>query len=154
MDLFLSTFVNKVDKKGRVSVPSPFRVALAAQGFSGVIAFPSINLPAIEGWGKKRMESLSAGIDAFDPFSDEIDDFTMAIIADSHQLAFDTEGRVVVPDALLAHAGITEHAAFVGRGTAFQIWEPEAFRVRQEEARKRAKENRLAIKLSRKDGQD
>jgi MraZ protein len=152
MALFLSTFVNKVDKKGRVSVPSPFRVALAAQGFSGVVVFPSISLSAIEGWGLERMEALSAGIDDFDPFSDESDAFTLSILADSHQLAFDTEGRVVVPDALLAHAGITEYAAFVGRGAAFQIWQPEAFRVSQEAARKMAKENRLSLKLSRREG--
>ena len=149
MALFLSTFVNKVDKKGRVSVPSPFRVALAGQGFNGVVLFPSISTRAIEGWSRARMEALSEGIESFDPFSDESDDFTLAIMADSHPLAFDSEGRIVVPAALLAHAGITEQAAFVGRGKSFQIWEPAAFRVGQDEARKRARQNRKALKLSR-----
>ena len=28
MDLFLSTFENRIDKKGRLSVPAPFRAVL------------------------------------------------------------------------------------------------------------------------------
>ena len=156
MALFLSTFVNKVDKKGRVSVPSAFRAALTSQGFPGVVVFPSLSLPAVEGWDLDRMEALSAGIEEeFDPFSDELDGFANSILADSHQLGFDTEGRVVVPEALLAHAGISEEAAFVGRGASFQIWEPAAFRARQNEARKQAKENRQKVKLAqRKSAED
>ena len=76
MALFLSTFVNKIDKKGRVSVPSAFRAALTSQGFPGVVLFPSFSLPAIEGWGMDRMEALSAGIDEdFDPLGNDLDEF-------------------------------------------------------------------------------
>src|SRR3546814_16460146 len=34
MALFLSTYVNRIDKKGRVSVPESFRAALEASGSS------------------------------------------------------------------------------------------------------------------------
>ena len=138
MALFLSTFVNKVDKKGRVSVPAPFRTALAQQTFSGIIAFRSFKLPAIEGSGIDRMEEMSARIDALDEFSEDRDALS-SIFADAQQLAFDGEGRIVLPEALCAHAGITENAAFVGLGRTFQIWEPQRFERHRDELRERAR---------------
>ena len=138
MALFLSTFVNKVDKKGRVSVPAPFRTALVQQTFSGIIAFRSFKLPAIEGSGIDRMEEMSARIDALDEFSEDRDALS-SIFADAQQLAFDGEGRIVLPEALCAHAGITENAAFVGLGRTFQIWEPQRFEQHRDELRERAR---------------
>lgn len=144
MALFLSATVNKVDKKGRVSVPAPFRSALGA----GVVLFRSIAHPAIEGWGIDQMENLARGIDQqFNPFSEERDDFAFSILSDSAQFAFDPEGRIVIPDRLLTHAKITESAAFVGRGTSFQIWEPGMFEALQVEARARAKQVRQVLKF-------
>ena len=138
MALFLSTFVNKVDKKGRVSVPAPFRTALVQQTFSGIIAFRSFKLPAIEGSGIDRMEEMSARIDAVDEFSEDRDALS-SIFADAQQLSFDGEGRIVLPEALCAHAGITENAAFVGLGRTFQIWEPQRFEQHRDELRERAR---------------
>ena len=39
-----------------------------------------------------------------------------------------TRCRIIVPDALLAGAGISrgENVAFLGLGSRFQLWEPEA----------------------------
>jgi MraZ protein len=145
--LFLSTTVNKVDKKGRVSVPASFRAALNEQGFNGVVLFRSIHHPAIEGWGLAQMEKLTSGIEQFNPFSDERDNFAFSFLSDSVQLPCDPEGRISVPDKLLEHAKITDTAAFVGRGTSFQIWEPGAFEALQEKARQRAAQNRQGLKL-------
>jgi MraZ protein len=136
--LFLSTFVNKVDRKGRVSVPAPFRNALAGQSFAGIIAFRSFKLPTIEGSGIDRMEEMSARIDALDEFSEDRDALS-AIFADALQLPFDGEGRIVLPPALAEHAGFSENAAFVGLGKTFQIWEPQRFEQHQKELRERAR---------------
>jgi MraZ protein len=136
--LFLSTFVNKVDRKGRVSVPAPFRLALTGQNFNGIIAFPSFKLPALEASGIDRMEEVSDRIDQLAEFSEDRDALS-SILADAETLAFDGEGRIVLPEALCKHAGITETAAFVGRGRTFQIWEPQRFQTHQQEMRERAR---------------
>lgn len=151
MALFLSTFINRIDKKGRVSVPAPFRLVISAQAFQGVIAFPSFVVSAVEASGVDRIERLSDGIDQLDPFSDEYDAFAISILADSHQLPFDPEGRIVLPDKLRDHAGIADQAAFVGRGATFQIWEPTAFYSFQEEARRRARKERATLRLYKED---
>jgi len=96
MALFLSTFVNKVDRKGRVSVPAPFRAAIQGQSFKGIIAFRSYREAAIEACAMDRMERLSDSIDALDQFSEEQDDFASTIFADSHQLPIDGDGRIIL----------------------------------------------------------
>lgn len=136
--LFLSTFVNKVDRKGRVSVPATFRASLTGQAFNGIVAYRSFKLPSIEAGGIDRMEEMSARIDTLDEFSEDRDSLS-SIFAEAQQLAFDGEGRVVLPEALCQHAGITESAAFVGQGRTFQIWEPQRFDRHQQELRERAR---------------
>lgn len=133
--LFFGTHVNKIDKKGRVSVPARFRTVLSAQGFDGAIVYPSFVDPALDGCGLAHMEDLTSGLDQFDPYSEEYETFAHAIMTSSHEMAFDGEGRILLPSDLLAHAGISSHAAFVGMGRTFQIWEPDAHKARQELAR-------------------
>lgn len=152
MALFLSTFVNKVDRKGRVSVPAPFRAVLAAHSFAGIVAYPSFVSATIEACGLDRMEELSRGIDQLNPFGDQHDAFASALFAESHQLAWDAEGRVVLPDRLCEAAGITDLATFVGRGPTFQIWEPGAAQENQAQARERARSERDILRLPGRGG--
>jgi len=147
MTLFLSTFINKLDKKGRVSVPASFRLALSGQAFQGIVAFRSYKLPAIEGMGIDRMQRLSDSVDQLDLFSEAQDDLTTTIFADSQLLAFDGDGRVMLPQLLLDYSKINEAVAFVGRGATFQIWNPDAFENHQNEARKRVQEKQATLKL-------
>ncbi len=150
MALFLSTYTNKVDKKGRLSVPALYRSALQHQEFQGIIAFRSYKFSAIEACGIDRMQQLSNSLDSLDLFSDGQDDLAATIFADAQQLAFDGEGRIMLPEALAAHAGITENACFVGRGATFQIWEPKAFAAHQANARQRALSSGATMKLQPK----
>jgi MraZ protein len=147
MTLFLSTFMNKLDKKGRVSVPASFRLALSGQAFQGLVVFRSYKFPAIEGMGMNRMEHLSQSVDQLDLFSDTQDDFTATIFADSHMLPFDGDGRIVLPEILINHARIENNVAFVGRGATFQIWNGEDFEAHQEKARQRIQEKQSTLKL-------
>jgi MraZ protein len=135
MTAFLSTYVNKVDKKSRVSVPASYRAALSNDGFSGIVAYPSLNLPAIEAFGRAQLEELSQrqtgrSLDAGDferlLVGGRSDTLIETILAMVHELPFDREGRISLPENLAKHAGIGERAVFVGRGNRFQIWSPEA----------------------------
>ena len=152
MSLFIGTFVNKIDKKGRVSVPATFRAALSNQSFQGIIAFRSYTVQALEACGMDRMELLSKSLDNLDVFSQDQDDLTAALFADSHQIPFDGEGRIMVPQDLLDYAKVTEQAAFVGRGKTFQIWMPEDFKRYQEETRQRLHQNKPLFKINPGDG--
>ncbi len=149
MALFIDTFINRIDRKGRVSVPASFRAALAGQVFQGIIAFPSFKHSAIHcagmDWLEAQTEKVSSRVDLF---SDEHDDLTAALFADSKQLAFDGEGRIMLPESLTKHAAIDEAAAFVGLGRHFEIWQPAALEAYKAEARRRALEARRTVPSS------
>ena len=145
MALFIDTFVNKIDRKGRVSVPAAFRTSLGAEGFPGLVAFPSYRRPAVHCASLAWMEQQVANLQKEDLFPDAEDDLSSTLFADAKQLPFDGEGRVVLPPALAAHAGIGESAAFVGRGPYFEIWEPAALEAHKALARQRALENRRTV---------
>ncbi len=152
MALFLDTFVNKLDRKGRVSVPAPFRQQLATQPFQGIVALPSFKHPAIHCGDLAWLASVSKDLDQVDLFSEQHDDLTAALFADSKQLPFDGEGRIVLPVVLMERAGISELAAFVGRGAYFEIWEPAALDAYKLEARRRALEKGRTL-TRRSDGE-
>ena len=152
MAVFIGTFENKVDRKGRVSVPAQFRQTLAGQSFQGIVAFRSYRANAIEACGFDFMERLNDGMSSMDLFSDDHDDLAATIFADSQQLPFDGDGRIILPALLATHAGISERAAFVGKGPIFQIWEPEALEIHKNEARARARSQGLTLPLRPRDG--
>ena len=151
MTLFLSTFVNKVDAKGRLSVPATFRGALTSQAsagaFQGFAAFKSYKNPAIEACALSRMERMSASVDRLDLFSETQEDLASLLFADAHQIAFDGEGRTMLPEDLRIFAGITREAAFVGQGATFQIWEPSRFKEYQASALQRLRQRGVTLKL-------
>ena len=60
------------------------------------------------------------------------------LLGEAQRLAYDKTGRIVLPESLRAHAGLSASATFVGLGNRFQIWEPDAH-----EARKAAMEDRV-----------
>ena len=149
MALFLGTIENKVDTKGRVSVPSEFRNALKGDDFQGVILFHSFTDRCIEGSTMIRMEQMAEATDNLDLFSEENQNLNSLIFSDARQLLFDVTGRIVIPTDLLKFAGITDKALFVGRGKTFQIWNEDNFYKAQEEVRIKASKNRPSLSFKK-----
>ena len=148
--MFLSNYVNKIDKKGRVSVPASFRSHLNSMGYNGFISYPSFNHPALEACSQDRIEKLSNTIDTLNPFEEKRDFFATSILSESENLLFDTEGRVSISQKLLSHAKIKDNMLFVGLGKTFQIWEPKNFEKFKIFARKKAFQNRSNLKWDNK----
>lgn len=145
---FFSRFDNRVDKKGRVSVPARWRPILAAQDYNGIVIYPSPVVSAIEGSGMERLNRLAESIESgYNPFSDAHGSFAAALLSRSTPLPFDGEGRVILPPTLLEYAGIGETATFVGRGATFQIWEPQAYDGYEREAIRQVREQAPSLAL-------
>ena len=148
--MFLSSYENKLDKKGRVSVPASYRSYLSNLGYNGVICYPSFNHQSIEAWPQDRIEKISNTIDSLNPFEEKRDYFATSILSESVNLQFDTEGRVSLTDKLLKHANIKNNILFVGLGKTFQLWEPKNFEKFKMVARKKAYQNRSNLKWENK----
>ncbi len=148
--MFLSNYENKIDKKGRVSVPAIFRSHLNSLGYNGFITYPSFNYPALEACSQDRIEKLSNTIDTLNPFEEKRDYFATSILSESENLQFDTEGRVSLTNKLLIHTKIKNNVLFVGLGKTFQIWEPKNFEKFKVLARKKAFQNRSYLRWDNK----
>ena len=147
--MFLSTYENKLDKKGRVSVPSSFRSYLSNLGYNGVICYPSFNNQCIEAWPQDRIEKISNAIDSLNPFEEKKDYFATSILSESINLQFDSEGRILLTSKLLNHAKIKNSVLFVGQGKTFQIWEPTIFEKFRVTARRKSNIYRANLKWER-----
>ena len=148
--MFLSIFENRLDKKGRVSVPASYRAHLSSLGYNGIICFPSFNNQSIEAWSQDRIEKISNSIDTLNPFDEKKDYFATSILSESINLQFDSEGGILLGQKLLKHAKIKNSMLFVGQGKTFQIWEPTNFEKFRVTARKKSNINRANLKWEQK----
>ena len=97
MSLFLSTFTNKIDSKGRVSLPASFRTSLMQPSQEGFVLFKSYTHPALEGCSYQRMKQLSDSMDTLDLFSEVQDNLAATIFADATYLSWDRKAAFLFP---------------------------------------------------------
>ena len=140
MGQFMGTHQSRVDAKGRISIPAPFRTILrdgAPEGPAAAVLRASHTHPCIEVWPTARFEALGESLQRMAVFSEDHEDLSAALFNDAHSVESDREGRITLPEWLAAHANIADAVIFMGQGQSFRIWEPEAAAARRAEARNR-----------------
>ena len=137
---FISTVPGSLDSKGRVCIPATYRHILSAQNTTGVYICPSFIDPALDAFGQSLLDAINARLAAQDPFfSASFDDEATALIARTQSLPIDENGRVRIPDAMIAHAGLKDRIVFVGKAQKFQIWDADAYAPIEADALARVK---------------
>lgn len=148
MSQFLGTHLNRIDGKGRVSIPAPFRAALRAlsgDGAAPLVLRQSHTYACVEGWPAREFAALATPLDRLDVFGEDHEDLAQVLYSDAYPVESDKEGRIVLPDVLVQHANLSDAVIFMGLGRTFQIWEPQAAERRRAEARERARARRLTL---------
>ncbi len=145
LDRFVSNFTNRLDSKGRVSIPASFRAVLARDGFEGLYAHPSLSVEAVDCGGHALLREIDGLLDRYPSYSEERDVYSTALLGTSEILKIDPEGRVILTESVKSCAGITGEVTFVGQGYKFQIWEPGRFRAHLDEAKSRVRELRKQL---------
>lgn len=148
--LFLDTVANKVDAKGRVSLPADYR-AIVKELSTEIVCYRSLTAPCIEGCTEDLLEKLATDIEnSTDFFSETQDDLTNLIFGDAKRFSFDSTGRIMLTEKLLKHAEITDTAVFVGKGRKFQIWNEANWEAEEARLREKIKLNRPSLKEENK----
>ncbi len=129
MDRFLSNAVNRIDAKGRVSVPAHFRSVVQKRGYSELYALRALDIPALDVGGLDLLDRYEQRIAQEDPFLQTADDMSFFCHGDGMFLKLDQDGRITISDFMREHTGISSEVVFVGRGAFFQMWEPERLRA-------------------------
>ncbi|MAJ24570.1 MAG: hypothetical protein CMP36_03570 [Rickettsiales bacterium] len=141
MTEFVGKFLNRIDRKGRISVPALWRPKLLGKSFSGIVVQSSDNYNAIEGYSQKYLERYQDWLDTKDPLL-ETNEYESTLIFGSSMLPFDQEGRVLLPDILRKEASLHSEALFVGMGRKFRIWLPLSFKEYEKKAREYMKKRK------------
>jgi MraZ protein len=135
MNRFLSNATNKIDAKGRVSVPASFRAVLSSRATEELYCFQDFIFPAISAGGPDLLERFERQIATLDPFSPEANRMSLVVHGGGVFMKLDQEGRLMVTDFIRQHTGITSEVTFVGRADHFQLWQPQAYEDMQAAAR-------------------
>ena len=142
MTEFVGKFLNRIDKKGRVSVPALWRPKLLGKEFSGIVAQKSEDYNSIDGYSQKYLDRYQQWLDQQDPLL-ETSEYEATLIFGSSMLPFDREGRVLLPDLIRKDASLGTDALFVGMGRKFRIWEPISFDKYEKKAREYMKKRKI-----------
>ena len=81
---------------------------LARDGFDGLYCYPTLDSPSLDAGGNALLAEIETLIARFPPYSDERDEFSVALYGTSETLKLDGEGRVILTEPMKVHAGITD----------------------------------------------
>lgn len=122
-----SLYRHGVDEKRRVQIPAKWRPVKPNIEFTLVVWPKSKEGPCLRALPPGEMAELMRDIKAM-PNSDANKTVLKRFIgSESVQVALDKAGRICLPDAMAAAAGITEQAILVGLLDRFEIWNPERY---------------------------
>lgn len=152
MNRFLGHVTNRIDAKGRVSVPAHFRSIIQQAGHTELYALRSLHLPALDAGGPDLLTRFDKRLESEDPFAEMADDMSFYLHADGGFLKLDADGRITVTDFLREHTGITTDVTFAGANTHFQMWQPELFETHRAKVRQRLMERRRLENLDNQTG--
>ena len=136
LNLFLSTFETKIDKKGRISIPARYR-SLLEKSDEELILFSTPESSYVQGCGNNYIKRLWETNLELDQISNEAL-YIQDILSDSIHAKIDAEGRILLSEKLIKIAKLTSTVLFAGRGETFQIWDPKNFNAVKEERSKKA----------------
>ena len=139
MSFFRGTIINKLDNKGRLSVPARFRAILEAEGLNSVYCYKSLTHPVLEAGGKRLLDEVDRMLSQLDLYAKERHDLAHTLIGESDDLALDKEGRIVLPEHFCRFAKLKDEVAFVGIGLRFEIWSPKELQKHIASSRTRAR---------------
>jgi MraZ protein len=122
IDRFIGHHEYSLDSKGRVSIPSEFREVLAERYDEKLVLMKHYDrcLVAypIEEW-QKLDEKISA-LPASDPM---VTRYLRNFYSSAKVCELDGQGRVLIPAALKAHAGLSREVIIIGLSNKMEIWD-------------------------------
>ena len=130
--MFLGTHAPRLDEKGRLFLPAKFRDELA----EGVVITKGqercLYVFPVEEFNRITARLADAPVTA-----KAVRDYTRVFFASASDERPDKQGRITVPPALRAYAGLTRDCVVIGQNTRVEIWDRaawEAYEAEQEQA--------------------
>jgi MraZ protein len=120
---------NKVDVKGRLSVPSSFRKILAPKENDevAVVMVPAGHLLLFnrEYWSETIQQNIIDNQEALG--KEKVWRAIHRLSENSHMSTVDSQGRIIIPHRMLEKTGITSDAVVIGAFDRVSVWTPDRY---------------------------
>jgi MraZ protein len=123
--MFRGQFDHAIDAKGRTSLPARFRDVLVATGDLRIVLTPSPFDPCLDVFPIKAWEEFEAKIAALPQFEPNVIRLRRLYVSAAVECEIDKQGRVLVPNSLREHAGLTKDVLWAGMGRKAELWSRE-----------------------------
>jgi MraZ protein len=125
---FRGHFEHTLDAKNRLSIPTRFRTA-----FSSGTVLAKTPEPCVAIWTPETNEAIiERALSGLNPMGAEYRKASRFFQGNSFEVDLDASGRVTLPSALIAHAGIEKDVVVVGVGDHLEVWARQRWQEEQE----------------------
>ena len=126
--MFLGTHSPRLDEKGRLILPAKFREELA----EGLVLTRGQE-HCIYVFSQKEFERVHEQMREAPLSSRQARDYIRVFLSGASDEVPDKQGRITIPPALRAYAGLGRELAVIGAGTRAEIWDATAWQTYLEE---------------------
>jgi len=121
MATFIGEYQAKVDAKGRVMFPAPFRKQLEGEGQEEFVINRGFEACLVI-YPKKEWDAISKKINALNPFKAENRNFIRLFNNGATLVSLDAAGRLLLPRELMKYAGIESDVYLAANGRKIEVW--------------------------------
>ncbi len=125
--MFFGTFNHTIDAKGRTSLPAKFREALAAAGEPRIVLMQYPHWRALLAVPQSVWNELVKKVMQASPLDARWQRNVLKFVSSAHEVDLDVHGRVLVPPALRAWAGLEKDVVWVGMGSTIHLYDKAAY---------------------------
>lgn len=125
--MFFGTFNHAIDAKGRTSLPVKFRELLAAAGEPRIVLMQYPHWRAVQALPQSVWSELVKKVMESSPLDARYQRNVLKFVSSAHEVDLDANGRVLVPPALRAWAGLAKEVVWVGMGRTIHLYDKAAY---------------------------
>jgi MraZ protein len=123
--MFRGHFEHAIDDKGRTSLPARFRDVLASSGDVRLVVTPALGDPCLDVYPLDAWEQLEAKLAQLNAFDPQVIEFRRFYVSAAVECELDKQGRILVPNGLRDHAGLSKNVLWLGHGQKAELWSRE-----------------------------
>jgi MraZ protein len=124
--VFRGHFQHTIDPKGRLSIPSKFRDALAGlgDGMGDKLVIVPVD-DCLEVHPLALWEEVVARVSAMSEFDQDVEDYQRFYTSRAFDVTVDPQGRIQIPPDYRERAGLVKAVLIMGLTRRFEVWDTE-----------------------------
>ncbi len=129
--MFKGHFRHSIDAKGRIAIPARLKKYFKPEAENSVVMTKGIGMDGIghciDVYPKDAWQLVEDKLSKLNPYNKSEQRFIRTILYNAQEETMDNQSRVLVPQHLIEHAGLSGEVLIIGTLDKFEIWNPEVY---------------------------